>query len=236
MSELIMISGVRGYIDENGIAQLNLEDCARGLGFTETKKDKEYVMWRRVIDHLVSFGTCAEYTMNAPEFIPENIFYRLAMKAKNVTAEKFQTIVADEILPEIRKTGQYSIHKIPQSLPEALRAYANEVEAHQETKSLLEAAKPAQDFVSRYVEASALKNFREVAKILGAKERDFIEWLLAKGICYRMSGYLLPFAEHQHRGYFEVKTGEQHGHAFHQAKFTPPGIAWIAQKWIKKGA
>lgn len=42
------------------------------------------------------------------EFIPENVFYRLAMKAKNETAEAFQAKVADEILPTIRKTGSYS--------------------------------------------------------------------------------------------------------------------------------
>jgi prophage antirepressor-like protein len=103
LSNLITISGVRGFIDENGTAQLNLEDCARGLGFTEIKDGKEYVMWRRVKGYLVSFGTTAE-----AEFIPENIFYRLAMKAKNETAEKFQALVADEILPAIRKTGTYS--------------------------------------------------------------------------------------------------------------------------------
>ena len=34
MSNLITISGVRGFIDENGVAQLNLEDCSRGIGFT----------------------------------------------------------------------------------------------------------------------------------------------------------------------------------------------------------
>ncbi|WP_311078847.1 hypothetical protein [Paenibacillus polymyxa] len=41
------------------------------------------------------------------DFIPVNIFYRLAMKAKNDVAEAFQAKVADEILPSIRKTGGY---------------------------------------------------------------------------------------------------------------------------------
>ncbi|MCI9127419.1 MAG: hypothetical protein HFG28_09505 [Eubacterium sp.] len=42
-----------------------------------------------------------------PQFISENIFYRLAMKAKNETAEKFQAKVANEIIPSIRKHGGY---------------------------------------------------------------------------------------------------------------------------------
>lgn len=53
------------------------------------------------------------------DFIPENIFYRLAMKAKNEAAEKFQALVADEIIPTIRKHGAYLT-------PEALERAMND--------------------------------------------------------------------------------------------------------------
>ena len=33
-NRLVTIKNVRGYIGENGVAFLNLEDVARGLGFT----------------------------------------------------------------------------------------------------------------------------------------------------------------------------------------------------------
>lgn len=110
MNNLITISGVRGYIDEKGTAQLNLEDVARGLGFTETKGD--YIRWQRVDGYLLELGFST--SGERPEFIPENIFYRLAMKAKNETAEVFQAKVADEILPAIRKTGTYSVKPMSQ--------------------------------------------------------------------------------------------------------------------------
>lgn len=107
MSNLLTINNVRGYIDDNGIAQLNLEDCARGLGFTTVATSgNECVRWARVEEYLGSFGFSQQ--VGKETFIPENIFYRLAMKAKNETAEKFQTIVCDEILPQIRKTGTYA--------------------------------------------------------------------------------------------------------------------------------
>ena len=51
-----------------------------------------------------------------PEFIPENIFYRLAMKARNEVAEKFQAFVADEVIPSIRRTGSYSKNLSPAEL------------------------------------------------------------------------------------------------------------------------
>lgn len=102
--QILNIDGVECY-EKDGIAYLKLETVARGLGFTEMKCGREYVMWRRVDAYLheLGFGTSAE----RPEYIPENIFYRLAMKAKNEVAEKFQAKVADEIIPSIRKTGGY---------------------------------------------------------------------------------------------------------------------------------
>jgi phage antirepressor YoqD-like protein len=139
-----------------------------------------------------------------------------------------------DVLEETYFNVKNKMFEIPKSLPEALRAYANEVEAHEKTRLLLEAAQPAVDFIERYVEASALKNIREVAKILNAKERDFVQWLLDCQIVYRMGRNLLPFATYQHKGYFEVKTGEKNGFAYHQTRFTPAGVAWIAQKYSEK--
>ena len=73
------ICGVECY-EENGTAYLKLESVARGLGFTDNKSGVEYVRWQRVDKYLeeLNFSTSGE----RPEFIPENIFYRLAMKAK----------------------------------------------------------------------------------------------------------------------------------------------------------
>ena len=116
---IITVGNVRGYIDENGTAWLNAEDVARGLGFVEVKQDRvsssgdkyEAVRWARVNLYLAEFGYSK--TVGKEDFIPENMFYRLAMKAKNETAEKFQAKVADEILPAIRKHGFYSTQATP---------------------------------------------------------------------------------------------------------------------------
>lgn len=100
----VLISGVSCY-EQNGTAYLKLEDVARGLGFTRTAASgNEVIRWERVDGYLRELGvpTCGH-----GDFIPENVFYRLAMKAKNETAEKFQALVADEIIPSIRKTGGY---------------------------------------------------------------------------------------------------------------------------------
>ena len=105
---IISLNGVDCYEQDNTV-YLRLENVARGLGITEEKNGVEYVMWRRVNVYLKDMGFSTEVSKDT--FIPENIFYRLAMKAKNETAEKFQALVADEIIPSIRKTGSYSINR-----------------------------------------------------------------------------------------------------------------------------
>ncbi len=107
MSEtsIMNIQGVDCY-ELNGVAYLKLEAVARGLGFTTVATcGNEVVRWNRVRKYLAEFGvpTCGHGS-----YIPENIFYRLAMKAKNEVAERFQAKVADEIIPAIRRTGSYS--------------------------------------------------------------------------------------------------------------------------------
>lgn len=102
--QIINVRGIDCY-EQNGVAYLRLETCARGLGFTQEKNGVEYVKWERVNGYLRELGFSPEVGKDA--FIPENVFYRLAMKAKNEVAEKFQAKIADEVIPSIRKTGGY---------------------------------------------------------------------------------------------------------------------------------
>lgn len=108
MNEVMTIQGVECY-EVEGTAYLKLEAVARGLGFTQTqtKNGTEYtsVRWERVEQHLADFGF--PHKWGKEDFIPENVFYRLAMRAKNETAESFQALIADEIIPAIRKHGGY---------------------------------------------------------------------------------------------------------------------------------
>ena len=64
-------------------------------------------------------------------FVSESGLYDLIMKSRKPEAKAFKRWVTHEVLPSIRKTGGYSVQTtlaIPKTLPEALRAYADEVE------------------------------------------------------------------------------------------------------------
>ena len=105
--QILNVDGIECY-EKDGTAYLKLETVARGLGFTDNSKGVEYVRWNTVRQYLKDIGFSQEVAKD--EFIPENAFYRLAMKAKNEVAEKFQAKVADEIIPSIRKTGGYGFN------------------------------------------------------------------------------------------------------------------------------
>ena len=126
---IVEVGGVHAYVDAQGIAWLNAEDVARGLGFVQVKKDRvptsgdnspasgdnssasgdtpyTAVRWERINKYLKEFGI---EPVSKGDFIPEHVFYLLAMKANNVAARTFQWKVATEIMPSIRKTGSYSL-------------------------------------------------------------------------------------------------------------------------------
>lgn len=119
-------------------------------------------------------------------------------------------------------------HHIPQSFAEALMLAANQA-------AELEAARPAVEFVDRYVKSTGNMGFRQVAKLLKAKENDFRAFLQDSRIMYRLGGDWVPYASHIDAGRFYVTTGTgDNDHTFTSAKFTPKGVEWVAKLWGSK--
>ncbi|RML36364.1 phage antirepressor KilAC domain-containing protein [Pseudomonas syringae] len=116
----------------------------------------------------------------------------------------------------------------------AARAWAEQFELQQAANQALAIAAPKAEFVDKYVECTGLKGFRQTAKLLGANEARFREFLLDRRIMYRMGGEWQAYQSHVDAGRFQVKTGTSDaGHAFNQAKFTPKGVNWIAGLWAQ---
>lgn len=193
MSDIITISGVSCY-EKDGTAYLNLEAVARGLGFTTVATSgNEVVRWKRVEQYLaeLGFATCGE----RPNFIPENIFYRLAMKAKNEAAERFQAKIADEVIPSIRKHGMYAtpdtVEKMiadPDSMIKVLTALKEEREHRQALAEKIETDRPAT--VLGYAISTADDDIliRDLAKIIRQNGVDIGEKRLFEIL--RKDGYL----------------------------------------------
>jgi phage antirepressor YoqD-like protein len=236
MNEIMTIQGIPCY-EKEGTAYLNLETVARGLGFTQEKNGVEYVKWERVKGYLEELKFSPQVGKDA--YIPENIFYRLAMKAKNETAERFQAIIADEVVPAIRKHGGYlTPAKVQEVLtdPDTIIRLATQLKESREKALKLEAInsdltvqnqiyKPKAEYFDQIVDRNLLTNFRETAKQLGIKERAFVGFLLDHKYIYRdKKGKLMPYAE-KNNGLFELKeaVNEKSGWGGTQTLITPKG-------------
>lgn len=190
----VLISGVSCY-EKDGTAYLKLEDVARGLGFTQTKNGLEYIRWDRVESYLADFGF--PHKWGKDDFIPENVFYRLAMKANNPVAEKFQALVADEIIPSIRKTGSYTMPKLSKEM-QALFLLDDRTQKQEQRITALE-----NTMTVDYSQQQALKKAvgRVVVEALGGKaapayndphvrgklfsecNRDVQDWFRVNSVC-----------------------------------------------------
>lgn len=212
MKNIITIQGINCY-EENGTAYLNLEAVARGLGFTETAASgNECIRWRTVRKYLAELGIATFCDEKLPAYIPENIFYRLAMRAKNETAERFQALIADEVIPAIRKTGVYvapsvdsgMLFKIAQAMQEQEQKIAA---LEQQTEQM----KPKALFADAVSASSSSILIGELAKLLRQNGRDIgqnrlFQWLREQGyLCTKGSAYNCPTQRSMELGLFEIK-------------------------------
>lgn len=95
-------------INENGSIKFDAESAALGLGITQGVNSKIYIRWERVNSYLSNDGEFSPQ-VGKGDYISESQFYKLAFKANNKVAERFQDWVTDEVLPAIRRTGSYSV-------------------------------------------------------------------------------------------------------------------------------
>lgn len=223
--------------EKDGTVYLKLEAVARGLGFTQTAKSgNEVVRWERVRKYLDEMGvpTCGD-----DDFIPENIFYRLAMKAKNEVAEAFQAKVADEVIPSIRKHGAYMTEDTLDRMinsPEFGIKLLTALKEEKDKRKALEVANselsvqnaimaPKADYFDDLVDRHLLTSFRYTAKELGIPPKAFVAWLLEKKFLYRDQKHKLVPYENKNNGLFEVRESknDKTGWAGTQTMVTPKG-------------
>lgn len=199
----------------------DVEQVAKSLGITDKKNDSEYVRWRRVNSYLPA---------NSPQvakgdFIPEPLVYKLAFKASNEVAEKFQDWLAIEVIPSIRKHGAYMTpEKIEEALlnPDTIIKLATELKTEQqkrmEAEETIELQKPKVVFAEAYEVSEDLITIKEMANLLRQKgldtgEKRLYTWLRENGyVCKKVgSMYNLPTQRSLDLGILEIKKGIRTG-------------------------
>lgn len=132
-----------------------------------------------------------------------------------------------------------SAHKpaIPQTYAAALLEAGRLAMELEQAEAQLAIAAPKAEFVDRYVDATGTYGFRQVAKMLSVKENWFSEFLIDKGIMYRLSGKLTAHSDHIDAGRFVARAGvAKNDHAYTECRFTSKGVEWVAGEIAKHKA
>lgn len=122
-----------------------------------------------------------------------------------------------------RKLRERQVKLAPKTYVEALRALADEVEAHNKTQEQLAIAAPKSEYFDKLVERNLLTNFTITAKEFGIKRKDLIDYLLINKYVYRDAhGNIVAYAAHVPT-LFEIKEFAKEKHAGTQTLITPRG-------------
>lgn len=185
-------------------------------------------------------------------FIPEGDVYRLIVRSKLPSAERFEKWVFDEVLPSIRKTGAYNVgqeltdeEKMAQGLIAANAILQRQLKHINQLEEKIREDEPKVALATAITHSKDCIRIRELAKILKQNGVDTGQNKLFADL--RRNGYLIsekgpdyntPTQKSMDLGLFEIiestyvaKSGEVHINR--TAMVTPKGQTYFIRKITK---
>ena len=212
----------------DGQVYFEAEASAIGLGISQIKNGKIYVRWENVSKYL-------SQQVGKGDWITEPQFYKLAFKASNDVAEKFQDWVATEVLPSIRKHGAYMTdHKIEEILsdPDTIIKLATELKAEREGRLIAEQRvnelTPKASYYDLVLKNESLVTITQIAKDYGMSGREMNAQLHDLKVQYKQGSTWLLYSKYQ-------KTGWTHSDTIVVDRTDGTKKAVMQTKWTQKG-
>jgi len=185
------------------------KDVADALGYVDT--NKAVSMHVDDEDKKLNDKTSPSFGQRGATLINESGLYSLVLSSKLESAKRFKRWITADVLPALRRTGSYSLN-IPQTLPEALRAYADEVEQHNRTRALVEAQRPKVLFADAVSTSDTDILVGDLAKLLNQNgyavgQNRLFEQLRNEGYLISRKGnsYNMPTQRAMEMGLFRIK-------------------------------
>lgn len=186
-------------------------DVANSLGYSNAR-DAVF----RHCKGVVKRDTPTSSGVQKISYINEGDVYRLIMKSKLPSAERFESWVVDTVLPSIRQNGGYIANQ-ENMTPEQIVANALIVAQNiiQQKDKQIEEMKPKAEFFDAVADSKTAISMNEVAKVLAIKgfgRNNMFEFLRNEKILDR---YNVPYQRYVDAGWFRVieqkymKNGEQ---------------------------
>lgn len=160
--------------------------------------------------------------------------YNLVLSSRKPEAKEFKRWITHDVIPQIRKTGTYSMN-IPKSLPEALRAYANEVESHNATKAIVAQQeqqiaefKPVKDYVDKILSSKSCLTITQIAADYGMSAQELNKILHEAGLQRKVGDQWILYKQHMAKGFTKSET-------FTFCRSDGRLDSKITTKWTQKG-
>lgn len=166
--------------------------------------------------------------------INEYGLYSLVLSSRKPEAKEFKRWITHDVIPAIRKTGSYSM-VIPQTLPEALRAYADEVESHNATKAIVAQQeqqiaefKPVKDYVDKILSSKSCLAITQIAADYGLSAQELNKILHEAGLQRKVGDQWILYKQHMAKGFTKSET-------FTFCRSDGRLDSKITTKWTQKG-
>ncbi|MCO7225919.1 BRO family protein [Pleionea sp. CnH1-48] len=226
-------------IEQDGEPWFVAKDVASTLGYSNLSRDIA-----RHCKSLKILKSTETVLLDIPprglQIIPERDVYRLIMRSKLPSAEKFENWVVSEVLPSIRKTGAYEVDPASIDYEKALEIALDATRKVKALEHQVEVDKPKVRAFDQLVDAKNTLTFREAAKRLSVRPKELKIWMLNNGWIYLHSGSVKTAYQDKlnagllvHKSY--TKLGA-HGYCevYSQVRVTPKGLAKLSQHDIAK--
>lgn len=159
----------------------------------------------------------------------------MVARSKLPTAEKFESWVFDEVLPQIRQTGGYlpiegltEVEFMAQALVIAQKTIAAKDNLLSFKEQQINELKPKADYTDRILQSKSLVNVNQIAKDYGMSAKAFNKLLHKLGVQYFQGGQWLLYSKYQKKGYTSSETFE-----FERSDGTQD--VNMRTKWTQKG-
>ncbi len=177
--------------------------------------------------------------MQLVAIINESGLYSLILRSRKPEARKFKKWVTSKVLPEIRKKGYYGeAPALPQSLSEALRAYADTLDQNQKLEQENAILIPKAQAFDDFIDSKGYESVGAVAKSLGTGRDRLFMFMREQGLI--MQGLTEPYQQYVEQGLFVIKFSTRRDSIGGQVvtkttKVTPKGIEYL-RRLIAKNA
>lgn len=169
---------------------------------------------------------------NTP-IINESGLYSLILSSKLQQAKEFKRWVTSEVLPTIRKNGMFATDELLDN-PDFAIATLQKLKEEREERKRLEIVnsqlavenqimQPKAQYFDDLVDRNLLTSFRDTAKMLKLKQKEFIDFLLSNKYIFRdKKGKLMPYQQYSN-DLFEIKESKNSNWEGVQTLVTPRG-------------